>query len=165
MIALCVPSSLSLSAHTIVHISSLHRLPSYSQRWVESDVLPVLLARHTERDYHKRAVLLEGLSELAPHMGASALEEQLLPKALAMSSDAVPNLRLILASALQRAAPHFTPATLTGTVIPALEALERDEDMDVLGAAREALESCFAIVHSGPERARAAHSLQPSLLS
>ena len=49
---------------------------------------------------------------------------------------------------LQRAAPHLNAATLAAKVMPTLEALEKDEDMDVLGAAREALEVCLALIHS-----------------
>jgi hypothetical protein len=61
-----------------------------------------------------------------------------------MADDPVPNLRLILANALQRAAPHLSARTLVGKVIPAVEALGRDEDLDVLGAARDCLEVCLA---------------------
>ena len=64
-----------------------------------------------------------------------------------MASDAVPNLRLILARSLQRAAPHIPPPTLAARVIPALEAMEADDDIDVLGAAREALEVCLPLTH------------------
>ena len=134
-------------ADTLTACASIAKLPSYSQRWVESDVLPVLRQRENERDYLKRAVMLEGLAELAEHMGAAALEESLLPSALAMASDAVPNLRLILARSLQRAAPHIPPPTLAARVIPALEAMEADDDIDVLGAAREALEVCLPLTH------------------
>ena len=67
-----------------------------------------------------------------------------------MAADGVPNLRLILASALQRSAPHLAPATLSARVLPVLEALEKDDDMDVLTGAREASEVCLALVHSGP---------------
>ena len=68
-------------------------------------------------------------------------------RTLAMAADKVPNLRLILASALQRAAPHLAPDTLVQRAIPTLEALERDDDIDVLGAAREALEVCHSLAH------------------
>ena len=132
---------------TLKACASIAKLPSYSQRWVESDVLPVLCARHSERDYQKRAVLLEGLAELAAHTGQPALEESLLPKALDMARDKVPNLRLILCRSLQRAAPHLSAATLSDKVLPALEALENDDDMDVRGSSKEAYEVCHARAH------------------
>ena len=132
---------------TLRACAAIAELPSYSQRWVETAVLPVLCARKQVRDYHQRAVLLSGVGELAALMGPSSLEDALLPMALSMAQDPVPNLRLILASTLQRVAPQLTVQVLSGSVIPALEALERDEDMDVLGAAREALEVCMARVH------------------
>ena len=95
---------LARERHARAPSATVRRLPSYSQRWVESAVLPVLIARAAargglptraphvsrepllqaarmqgaaaerrgfaclfwqERDYHKRAVLLEGLAELA----------------------------------------------------------------------------------------------------
>ena len=49
---------------------------------------------------------------------------------------------------LQRAASRFATETLVSRVIPALEELGKDEDVDVLGAAREALEICAPLVHA-----------------
>ena len=111
-------------------------------------MLPVLCARHADSgSYQRRAVLLEGLAVLGPHLGAVALEGELLPLALTMARDRVPNLRLILAHSLQRASAHLSAGTLAGAVIPTLEELQRDEDLDVISAAREALEVCLARAH------------------
>ena len=128
--------------------ASIAELPGYGPTWLEAAVLPMLKARHGEsKSYERRAVLLEGLSVLAKHMSAACLEDELLPLALSMSNDRVPNLRLQLPQALQRAAAHLSTNTLLGRVIPALEAMELDEDMDVIGAASQALETCLALTH------------------
>lgn len=60
--------------------------------------------------------------------------------------DPVPNLRLELADALARAAPHLRAHAVRTRVLPALGALGEDEDLDVAFAAREAVETCAAIV-------------------
>jgi hypothetical protein len=125
-------------------------LEGYGSGWLEQHVLPVLRARHAEvRHYERRAVVLEALASLGGLLATRTLEAELLPLALSMASDAVPNLRLLLASSLQRCAPHLSTSALTGRVIPTLEALEEDEDIDVLGAARDALEACHALTHGG----------------
>jgi len=120
-------------------------LPEYAAAWLSDAVLPVLRARHAEtRNYQRRAVLLDGLATLAPYCSAEMLEE-LVPLALSMVTDKVPNLRLQLAASLQQAAPHFGVVVITTQVLPALAELEADEDIDVLGAAREAIEACLAL--------------------
>ena len=129
--------------------ATVAELPGYGAQWAEAAVLPVLRSRHAEvRSYERRAVLLEGLATLAKHMRTKALEEELLPLALSMSTDGVPNLRLLLTDALARAAPYLSGRTLAREVVPALQALEKDEDMDVLGGAREALEVCLPLAQT-----------------
>jgi serine/threonine-protein phosphatase 2A regulatory subunit A len=136
---------------TIKACATIAALPGYGNAWVDKAVLPMLRARHADRQsYQRRAVLLEALAVLAGHMSVESFEGELLPLALSMADDRVPNLRLILANALQRAAPQLSTPTLAGRVVPALEALTLDEDMDVLGAAREALEVCLALQFSKP---------------
>ena len=71
--------------------------------------------------------------------------DELLPLALSMASDPVPNLRLLLAAALQQAAPHLPASTINKLVLPTLLQLECDEDIDVLGAAKEAIEACTTL--------------------
>ena len=133
---------------TIKTCVSIAQLPGYSQPWIESTVLPLLRARVTEvHSYQRRALVLEGLGELAAHMSQATLEEGLLPLALNMAIDRVPNLRLDLAKALQRAAPRLSAATLAGRVFPVLERLLRDEDIDVADAAAAAADVAKASLH------------------
>ena len=120
----------------------------YGSAWLVARVFPVLRACHVEDNYQKRAVVLEALVKLAPSLDANALEGSLLPLALTLVEDKVPNLRLQLASSLMRAAPHLSATTLSECVMPILARLEDDWDMDVLRAAKEALEVCMAITLS-----------------
>ena len=58
---------------------------AYSTSWLVSDVVPVLRARHSEqRNYLRRAVLLDGLATLSPYLSVETLEAELLPLALNM---------------------------------------------------------------------------------
>lgn len=126
--------------------AAIAKLPQYGSAWLEQHVMPVLRARHTETKlYQRRAVVLDALATLAPHLSARILDEELLPLALSMAADRVPNLRMLLATALQAAAEYLSVSTLASRVVPALQALEADEDIDVLGAARDATEACLAL--------------------
>jgi len=118
------------------------KLPSYSSAWLEEAVVPLLCARNEEKLYQKRAVLLDGMARLAPHLRVEVLEETLLPLALLMITDKVPNLRLLLANALGDASPHVSLQTVASKVRPALTKLASDEDQDVVEAAQQAMAVC-----------------------
>lgn len=123
------------------------QLPTYSSAWLESDVLPVLAARHADMPgYQRRAVLLDGMATLAPHHRPDALEETLLPLALSMATDRVPNLRMLVASTLQAVAAHLSLDAVKSSVLPTLAELSKDADIDVLDAACAAVAVCSALV-------------------
>ena len=106
-------------------------------------VLPVLRSRHAEvRSYERRAVL-EGLATLAKHLRTKALEEE-------PATGALDEHRRRANRASHRCprsgSPYLSGRTLAREVVPA-PALEKDEDMDVLGGAR-ALEVCLPLAQT-----------------
>ena len=108
--------------------------------------MPVAIACQEEQQLCRPHTLAHRTPPFGPH--PPICQEELLPHALKMASDKVANLRFILAASLQRAAAHLSVGTLSSRIIPALEALEHDRDIDVLDAAREALEVCHELCHN-----------------
>ena len=132
------PTHTRSSSRRCPHVRGDRAAARYAPDWAAETLLPMVVRRAGEaKGYQMRAVLLDGLAEVALLVPPATLEAELLPLALAMARDKVPNLRRC-SRRPAGTAPHLSTEALVGVAIPALEALERDDDMDALRGPRRA---------------------------